>query len=266
MRKLNIIIRLLLIVFASIAFLSKSKGCDHLWNLLASRKGVEPTTWSLKEYRKEATDVAKSLGMVYDRTAVGNEAIVAKLCTELTHSMEEEGLKGAANAEAIACIPVIHQFVEDWVNFSVVFNVDLGPDTIVSTDTIWHWEPIVIDSILISPFEDNKPCIETIETVPSMAAMACTVCDRGIEATTHRQEWSAYMELGELLRTTKGLDRATKRRLAECRIEIGRRCRPYHISVHPSAGGQAGLSKARTSDFFQAIGDAFKKIGACKRS
>jgi len=270
MRKINILVRVLLVIAASIYFIQNAKAdCGHsLWNLLASRSGVEATAWTTAEFRAEATVVAKRLGMVYDQSSKGNLALIEALCTEKT-LMSEEGLKGAPIGEAIASegsILPIHQFVEDWVNFSVVFNVHMGPDTIVSTDTIWHWEPIVVDSILVSPFEGNEPCIETIETIPTDAAVACTLCDRGIETNSLREQWGVYMKLGEMLRSPKALDRATRRHLADCRIEIGRRCRPYHISVHPSAGGQQGLSQARSSRFFKAIGKAFSSIGACKRS
>jgi len=262
MRKANIIIRLLLVIAASIYVINNAKGCDHLWNLLASRKGIEPTTWSWKEYRKEATDVAKSLGMVYDRTAVGNEAIVAALCTE-TLSMEEEG-QGAPIGEAIACTPVIHQFVEDWTNFSIVFNVHMGPDTIVSTDTIWHWTPIIVDSVLVSPFENNRPCIEAPNAIQTPAVAACELCDKAIESSSIRERWNIYMAMKDL--KWSEFDKATKVRMRACRQEVGRIVRPYHLTVHPSAGGQTGLSQARSNKFWKSVGGAFKSIGACKRS
>jgi len=270
------LVRLLLVIAASIAYITKSQAdCGHsLWNLLAQRENVVAAEWTTPAFRLVASREAKRLGMVYDQSSKGNLALIQALCTIETPTVGVGEVEtGAATAEAIASkgsiVPTfgpIHTFVEDWASYSVFFHVHLGPDTVVSTDTLWHFVTDTIETLEPGQLEVSLLTnLVTLETVATPAQAGCDLCDRGIETNSLREQWGVYMALGKALKEG-GLDKATSRRLAQCRIEIGRRCRPYHITVHPSAGGQTGLSQARSSNFFKAIGKAFSSIGACRRA
>lgn len=122
-----------------------------LWDALAAHNGVDPTSWTVNEFRAEARSFATYHGMVYDQSAKGNLAILHK----------------------INCLKTIEIGGIDTVAIAQVVVDTFRPDTVVVDSHYAQAEPVRASFINMSPLcvysisgDTVRSCsMDTIETV-----------------------------------------------------------------------------------------------------
>ncbi len=232
-----------------------------LWDALAWHNGIDPTSWTVSEFRAEAVAYATFHGLSYDRSATGNLAILHHLNCRDT----------ATTSVSSNVLTVQSVDLSRWAIIETTTDVT---GTVVSVDTLRSVPAIQMPVIVDSTISIETVSIETPALCPSVDQSACLICDLGMAASTVQAQWAAYMDLGKTLKQG-GISPAVRRHLVDCRIALGRQCRPYHPTVGDYAVANErpsrvktsnGLAKARAKDFWRSVGMFFRSFGACKRA
>lgn len=232
-----------------------------LWDALAWHNGVDPASWTISEFRAEAQAFAQFHGLVYDKSAKGNLAILHHInCLDTAvHTSGDTTFVASSD--------------DQWASWVI--------DTVVQ---MYASSNIVIETAQLATVATQPLTLEEtrIETLTHVAIdPICTECDL---TGSIAEIWGRYMSLcpariaDSLGIKWSSLDRYTKAQLTQCRHALGSICRPHHalkpietdgpaqpvVKVHVRK--QPGLAKAKAKRFWRSVGLWFRSFGACKRA
>lgn len=235
-----------------------------LWDALAMVNGVDPTSWTVEEFRAEARKIAAYYGLTYDKSAKGNLAILHHIncinaktgerVANTTSSTDTKryidttttgsfALKGAVYTDST----VRNEGLKVLVSMSDTGHVitrgdlfawapELDSSRAVKLDTVYTsrlQDSIVIYDTTISVYEDstakhisNLLVLDTaVQDIVDADYADANICD--CNTRTLKELWELYLrELPKQIRRTR--DIAHRELLIGCRNKIGFIVRSHH--------------------------------------
>lgn len=274
-----------------------------LFDALAIYCNRNPTEVTVSEFRAMATSYANACGMVYDRTAKGNIALVQHiLCIGAPVTIK------TTTAPTIDSTDMSPFQKEHFAKAGYVLVASVSIDTLLEeaqqaySATVNH-DTVALFTMPVISATNHLYTVNRIDTVTTVIETVDTIvtdfCNCS-EDVPMEQLWNKYMGLREEIRRSK--DATEKVMLSACRIKVGMIVRSNHryggklkavksvTSIEPiyhsvpaefcgrltvglntnnkatkSKGGSGGLAKMRWNDFWKGVKTFFLSIGSCKR-
>lgn len=229
-----------------------------LWDALATHNGVDPTSWTVKEFRAEARKIAAYYGLTYDKSAKGNLAILHHIncinaktgervastnryidtTTTSSFALKEavytdstvrnEGLKVLVSLSDTSDV-VVHSNLFNWapeldssrtVKLDTVYTSRLQDSTVVYDTTISVCEDSIAKHISSAIVLDTA-----VQDIVDIEYADANICD--CNTRTLKELWQLYLhELPKQIRRTR--DIAHRELLIGCRNKIGFIVRSHH--------------------------------------
>lgn len=217
-----------------------------LWDALAAHHNVDPTSWDVKTFRKYAAVYATSVGLVYDKSANGNIAIVHSLLCAKTNVTKngryaddqfDNGITvfyTYQNGVVVDTDTVLHS------NASTDLNVDTTSNVVTTLESVNALDSVTLHNVasssplfaplagvhnidVVGPTCDSQVTVDTVYAVDTVEA---TFCDCS-SSRSLAELWEDYMHrLPKAIRKEK--DAGQRALLAGCREKIGRIVRSEH--------------------------------------